>query len=508
MILIPPTQKYNQYFSSVWLGFLLINAFLYLTFIFGNKPPFNFGHLGAEYANIAKSLVEGNGYANPFKYPTGPTSWMPPLLTYFKAFTFLLFGYGKLSYWILTVFKFFELSVTYVVFVKISHKANLKINELLFAFIYIIYLYLAKYDVIFLCVDHGLYNLVLSVLLYYLIDFIRDGKSVLKLSLLYFIVPLSTPAYFIPIVLLTVIVFIIYLLKIRKPEINLSENIKFKHFVLLGIAATISVLLWTYRNYRVFDEVILSKSNTWFEFYISDMKDYEGIVHYSTHYRYHPYRDSLKCKQIESIGEQRWLQQYKDSANIYKNEYAHDYKKKVLNRAYNIFIKLSFPNDNYEAEEAAKLSLGVKNVLCNAYLMQKNFDNEKYSWICMNLSNKEFFDKLKKLGLSNKYNIVKDFNHARSRYIDIKTSLTLTVFGFVLALFPFLSLIGVNIFYSKKIPYVVLIFNVMYLFYFIPFILISYQNRYQELILGFQAYLVSLALWNIIEVVREKIFNT
>jgi hypothetical protein len=50
-------------------------------------PPFERGtnanrndELGAEYYNIARSLAAGQGFANPFPEPTGPTAWMPPVL--------------------------------------------------------------------------------------------------------------------------------------------------------------------------------------------------------------------------------------------------------------------------------------------------------------------------------------------------------------------------------------------------------------------------------------------
>jgi hypothetical protein len=36
--------------------------------------------LGGEYFCIAKSLMAGEGFASPFKEPTGPTAWMPPVL--------------------------------------------------------------------------------------------------------------------------------------------------------------------------------------------------------------------------------------------------------------------------------------------------------------------------------------------------------------------------------------------------------------------------------------------
>src|SRR5271165_7232522 len=34
-------------------------------------------HLGGEYFCIATSLATGQGFANPFHEPTGPTAWMP-----------------------------------------------------------------------------------------------------------------------------------------------------------------------------------------------------------------------------------------------------------------------------------------------------------------------------------------------------------------------------------------------------------------------------------------------
>ena len=50
-------------------------------------PPFAPGinvnmnrDLGGEHFHIACSLAKGNGFANPFGDPTGPTAWMPPIL--------------------------------------------------------------------------------------------------------------------------------------------------------------------------------------------------------------------------------------------------------------------------------------------------------------------------------------------------------------------------------------------------------------------------------------------
>lgn len=55
-------------------------------------PPFEPRHnenhnaeLGGENFEMARSLVAGQGFANPFKVRTGPTAWMPPLLPLLEA---------------------------------------------------------------------------------------------------------------------------------------------------------------------------------------------------------------------------------------------------------------------------------------------------------------------------------------------------------------------------------------------------------------------------------------
>ena len=49
-------------------------------------------HLGAEYLNIAKAMVAGEGFSNPFGDNTGPTAWMPPVLPALLAVGLLCTG--------------------------------------------------------------------------------------------------------------------------------------------------------------------------------------------------------------------------------------------------------------------------------------------------------------------------------------------------------------------------------------------------------------------------------
>ncbi len=47
---------------------------------FDYLPPDNIRHLGAESYSIAKSILDGDGFSSPFRDPSGPTVWVPPVL--------------------------------------------------------------------------------------------------------------------------------------------------------------------------------------------------------------------------------------------------------------------------------------------------------------------------------------------------------------------------------------------------------------------------------------------
>ena len=54
-------------------------------------------HLGAEHNQIAIAIYHGQGFSNPFRVQTGPTSWMPPVLPYLMA-TLYWVGGGSESF--------------------------------------------------------------------------------------------------------------------------------------------------------------------------------------------------------------------------------------------------------------------------------------------------------------------------------------------------------------------------------------------------------------------------
>ena len=75
-----------------WVAFLL----RVLSILVGHtyRIRLDDGHFdfGFEAGRIARSLVTGHGYANPFNGNSGPTAWLPPLYPLLMALAFRLFG--------------------------------------------------------------------------------------------------------------------------------------------------------------------------------------------------------------------------------------------------------------------------------------------------------------------------------------------------------------------------------------------------------------------------------
>lgn len=91
----PPPARPFPLITAVVLSVLIVGCGVYANLSFAVTDPANYKwfppfvahsnenhnrHLGAEYLNIAKAMLRGEGFASPFGESTGPTAWMPPLL--------------------------------------------------------------------------------------------------------------------------------------------------------------------------------------------------------------------------------------------------------------------------------------------------------------------------------------------------------------------------------------------------------------------------------------------
>jgi hypothetical protein len=83
---------WQQPWNIFWVGFALRVLVILVGHTFkirADQGNFNFGF---EAGRIARSLVTGHGYGNPFNGISGPTAWLPPLYPLLMAAAFKVFG--------------------------------------------------------------------------------------------------------------------------------------------------------------------------------------------------------------------------------------------------------------------------------------------------------------------------------------------------------------------------------------------------------------------------------
>jgi 4-amino-4-deoxy-L-arabinose transferase-like glycosyltransferase len=109
-----PQSTFRAPWTIFWVAFLVRVAYVTVAHTYKFRPYEDHFQFGWEMTRIARALVTGRGYADPFDGHTGPTTWVTPLYPLLLAGVFKLFGiYTNLSAWvILTINSFFSALMT------------------------------------------------------------------------------------------------------------------------------------------------------------------------------------------------------------------------------------------------------------------------------------------------------------------------------------------------------------------------------------------------------------
>ena len=471
-----------------------------------NDPDFWFWH--SESVNIAKSLVSNKGYANPFLYDTGDTSWILPLIPLLYAGVFAIFGPDTIiTYLFLGILGKLLIAASFYFLQKAFDKYEINYNRFLLFIIFLSYfLILTNYHTRIIY-DKELFYLFTSLILYYSYDLIYHSR-IRGFLILAFLIPLSLANLAIPFVSFFGVLFIFWILRkfLFINPIGLTPELKFKHFLFAGIVFLISVSLWTTRNYLTFNTFILSKSNSWFEFYMSNIVDKKGILYSSTWRKAHPMENEELCEKINKYGEIQWLEQFEEKGKQYLRLNRQQYLEKVKNRLVNIFLFTDYRSDFIGSEFLAQLDENEKKVLENESIIMRN------RYLTINYDDDKFLSKIKSLPLKEetKSDLFSDWQKAKKQFHKDRFSPTWVFLGFTRATLPLLAmfvLIIFSIIKTFKHPVFLGILLILYISHFIPFALISHEVRYQQFVIILQIALVYLALQEIIKSLKlDSIF--
>jgi hypothetical protein len=84
--------RYRAPWTIFWVAFVVRVMVIVLGHTYRLPGVMDHFEYGWEAGRIARSLVQGQGYANPFNGPSGPTAWLSPLFPLLVAAGFKLFG--------------------------------------------------------------------------------------------------------------------------------------------------------------------------------------------------------------------------------------------------------------------------------------------------------------------------------------------------------------------------------------------------------------------------------
>jgi hypothetical protein len=243
-------------------------------------------HLGAEYFNIAKSMRAGEGFANPFNnVKTGPTAWMPPVLSVILAGLLWLCGDDRDTVMAVVIFlQVYSLIATGLLVLALTRQTTRWIGAWLVAAIYFGALLCDFRQCFQFTHDSWLIMLTLNAVVAGFCWFGPLGswpKSV-AWGLLGGLSALVNPIVALVWGVLSLIVGF--------------RDRSWRRFALAASVAALTLVPWTARNYLVFGRLLPVKSNLAYELYQSQCLQPEGMLQNRT-FGSHPYGNNGRERQ-------------------------------------------------------------------------------------------------------------------------------------------------------------------------------------------------------------------
>ncbi len=467
-----------MYFSTSGKATILVFIICLLLTVWIRKNGYEGYQFGQEIGYVSAALASGEGFSNVFDQQSGPTAWTPAFYTSIYAFIFKVFGVKSVSsYWALFVLRCILLALTFHLALNIKYSAKLDKYKFLLLPIFLVYAY---FVVLKRGMDDVMFNVSLSMLFIYAVaKFLDEGfeKAKILLYCLAVIIPLSSISLFIGFVLLIILVqFSIFFAKMPK-----------FHAVALMLVLILSMTGWGMRNKMVLKQFIPYKSNLWFELYLSNVRDEDGILKFTNFREYHPLSNQDIKQQYIDLGEVKFLEYYKAASVDYLFSNGLDFVKKIVNRAYSVFLWTQFNINNVELADENILSDDVYRLEGAGLLLNGE-------WICIDLKKRAFLTKIQKLDLSNKDLVINDWQNKKVKNKKDKSKLNNIAVGFLMSTLPSIALIFCL--FSKEIRRnrVLWLTVALFLLTIGPYLIVSIHTRYQLFQMSFYLIFVFIAL--------------
>lgn len=337
-----------------WVGFAVRVLYVTLAHTYRVRAAEDHFQFGWEAGRIARALVTGNGYSDPFSNVwiahTGPTAWLPPLYPLLLAGIFRVFGvYTELSAWVLFAIQSAFSAVTALAIWEIAARCFSRRVALWSAWLWALYPAAMQYAVRWpweMTITTALFTYVVALA-------IRMGgigskqprvgriltRSWLLFGLLWGLIALSnaTLLLFLPVCGAWILGH------------TLRERNGVRDAVLSGLVFLACIAPWTARNYAVFHRFIPLRGNFGAELYMGNGPGSTGFL--MEHF--HPFQDPVQLRRYAEVGEVQYVAERGTAAKAFIAEQPGHFIGNVARRVW--FFWAGVPSDQAWYKEAGRI---------------------------------------------------------------------------------------------------------------------------------------------------------
>ena len=330
-----------------WTGLVVRLLYITLAHTYRVRPSEDHFQFGWEAGRIARALVTGRGYADPFANVwvahTGPTAWLPPVYPLLLAGIFKVFGvFTPASAWVLFAVQSVFSAATALAVWEIAVRCFSRRVALWSAWLWALYPAAMQYAVRWpweMTITTALFAFVLVLALRMRgIGAQGTGKREqgttrrwLLFGLLWALIALSNSTL---LIFLPVCGIWILLPHLRRPAAYVGPLLAAAVFV-------VCVAPWTIRNFRVFHAFVPLRGNFGAEMYMGNGPGSTGLL---MEY-FHPFQDPVQLRLYASMGEVQYVAMRGAAAKGYIAAHPAHFAADIARRIYFFWAGVPQPAD-------------------------------------------------------------------------------------------------------------------------------------------------------------------
>jgi hypothetical protein len=448
----------------------------------------------AEHGNIAAAMLRGDGFADTFGTPSGPTAWTPPVFPCYLAIVFLVFGTKTLAAAWAMIFLDAAFAAVCVLctlaILDLSGRPALK-PWLALVLVALTWLHEAALGP---WLSTGWFVAALAAaFLMAAVGAMETGRKSW-----WWLLALTGGALILTHAgcgLAAIVVVIALWLAAAHRAMRLGKITRWealraasaRPLLVLSFCAAV-IAGWTGRNWAIFHQLIPLKSAGWFEIYLAEKYTKDGVLDDAVMVAHHPFSNPRLLVDYTTEGEAVFLAGYRDKAKQILAAAPGVFVRHIGGRALSVFSYCDTAPHAYLCRVDLSHEDGVK--LVDADLAARYTRPLPVVWTCLDLSPVQFERRLHESGVAEIRPLVEDWRNAKEAMLAGESRPIRVLSSIALAGLPAACMLGTLAFRRRKIDFSFTLCALFYIFAVLPNVLITHYASHQLHFLGLHAFFI------------------